>query len=104
MRTWFYDRAGRPLDALSWSLLATDIHYVVVAANFVGRRGYVETRWVGRDQKDAEDGLPLIYVTTVTFDRQQVEQHATPTIGAALTAHRRAARRLRLVGLTGWWR
>lgn len=107
MRTWFFDRDGRPLDAVSWAVLANDAQYVIVAADFAGRRGYVETRWDGRDRNDSGDGPPLIYVTTVTIDRHQVEQDSTSTLAGALAAHRRAVRRLRwghrldrLAGLT----
>jgi hypothetical protein len=77
--SFFYDRAGEPIDLERWAMLFEDKRYQIVKQTSVS--GYlVSTVWIGFNQDLRDDMPPLIFETMVfaperhasNFDAEQL--------------------------------
>lgn len=70
----YFDREGRPINMILWSLLYEIFDYKIVQRTHIGP-ARVSTAWLGMDHGWLEDGEPLIFETMI-FPRRRRDKHA----------------------------
>jgi hypothetical protein len=77
----WYDRAGKPIDALKWSILHDDRDYVVIDREVATMKPLAEvsTVWLGLNHNWDPDGEPLIFESMVFGgpENGMLERYAT---------------------------
>lgn len=74
----YYDKAGKPIDMMTWVRLFEDREYKVIEKTPVGALE-VSTVWLGSDHDFSGKGPPIIFETLVFPDCEDGERYCTET-------------------------